>query len=124
MDFDSLVQLAQVQVKIFNIWLVVVAIFVPYTPWFLFSLSNEEIQVVICTISKHFQELELILSLYIRLNLQALCAVDDIFGHADFQAVLNYVIVEAPSVEISLLCYLVSDTGLDVAHLFLLLTIL
>lgn len=120
MDLNSLIQLLIRQITVLKVRFVVPApIFVPEAPMFLLSLSHEVVDVVVCAITQHLQKAELFLSASVWLDLETLGAIYHIFSHAHFQAVLNYMIVESPSIEICLTSKLIPDKFLDFNDFFL-----
>lgn len=68
--------------------------------------------VVIGAISEHFQKVQFSLSPCIGLDNEPLGAVNDVLCHSDLESVLDYVVVEPPSVKLLLPLDLGSDTSL------------
>lgn len=85
----------------------------------LLSFLHEVVYVVVGAITKHLQKTEFFLSTGVWFDLETLGAIYHIFSHAHFQAVLNYMIVESPSIEICFTGKLISDKLLDFNDFFL-----
>ena len=124
MNLDPFAKLAIIESQVLDWRLEIEAMFIPISPRSFLSLIDEVLKVIVGPISEHLEQFELSNSLSIRLDLQSLRTIDHILGHADLQAVLYDVIMEAPSVKIGFLCYLISDTRLYLSHLPLLVAIL
>ena len=82
-------------------------------PRLLVPLGDEEPQVLVRTISQLPQDRQLSLRLVIRLDLQALCTVDQIFGHAYLDLILHDVVDDAPGVQLIVPIHLFPDFLLD-----------
>ena len=115
-DLYTFSDLLQGQVSVLKSRLVtrvVEAHFVPITPWFALPCFNEVTQVVVGAITQELHQGKLSLRLGIGLDGDALGAVDQVFSHAHLNAILDYVVVEAPGVELHLPSQFVSNPTLE-----------